>query len=385
MSTTDLSLSHASLAIDIWRLAWPAIVRNSLNCAADRVTLAFVGHYDSDPFHYDGAGLGKMYSNITGLSIGMGACLGLATLCSQAHGAGRSEEVNGLYLRRCLVVLAIAFLYSASAAFMCERVLIAISMNPDVARCSARYAQVQLIGVPFFWVATAVQTVCDGLQDTRPGMYAGLVSAAAQVAMCAIAVHPALLDMGYLGMAAARSAGGVVQIIVLCGIVICQGRQAQVAPMPVPNASHPAGQRQSDRIPSLRTRASCRESVTCRALSCTGLGPLYALVASDVGGGFERHRLRRWRCDCAGRRFASAARALVRGARAIREHRLAQRAHDVARMVVVRGSHRPRRPLARRRHSACRARDHVQHPGGLLVRTRRTLSSQRRRPDTASP
>ena len=227
-----MSLSTPALLASLWRLAWPAIVRNSLNCAADRLTLAFVGHYDHDKEHYDGAGLGKMYSNITGLSIGLGACLGLATLCSQAHGAGRSKQVNGLYLRRCAVVLVFAFAYSAAAALLCERVLVAISQPAGVARCSARYAQVQLIGVPFFWASQAVQTVCDGLQDTRPGMYAGLVSAAVQVVLCAVAVHPAVLDLGYLGMAAARSAGGVVQLCVLCGIVIAQGRQAMVWQMP---------------------------------------------------------------------------------------------------------------------------------------------------------
>jgi len=226
---------HSTLALtaNFWRLAWPAILRNTLNCAADRMTLAFVGHYDPERAHYDGASLGKMYSNITGLSIGFGLCLGLATLCSQANGANEGKLVNGLHLRRCMVLLVFAFAYSSAAAVLCERLLLAFAQPADVALCSARYAQVQLIGVPFFWVTQALQTVCDGgLQDTRPGMYAGLISTAAQVGLCAVFVHPALCNWGYLGMAAARSAGGVVSLAVIIAIVVVQGRQAEVWRLP---------------------------------------------------------------------------------------------------------------------------------------------------------
>ena len=109
------------LTSELWALAWPAILRNVLNCACDRLTLALVGHYDPSTVHYDGAGLGKMYSNITGLSVGLGINLGLATLCSQAYGAGRAAEENALHLRRCAVWLVVAFAYSAVAVLFAER------------------------------------------------------------------------------------------------------------------------------------------------------------------------------------------------------------------------------------------------------------------------
>ena len=222
-----------ALAAELWRLAWPAIMRNAINCASDRVTLAFVGHYDQERAHYDGAGLGKMYSNVTGLSVGYGICLGLATLCSQAYGAGRHTTANPVYFWRCATLLAMAFGFSAAAAFLCEWVLTSLAQPAHVAHCSAMYARVQLVGVPFFWVAQAIQTVCDsGLQDTRPGLYASLSAAMAQVALCGLFVHPALLNWGYLGMAAARSAGGVLQLGILCGVVVAQKRHAAIWCLP---------------------------------------------------------------------------------------------------------------------------------------------------------
>ena len=207
-----MAAACCTAALELWRLAWPAMLRNTLNCASDRATLSLVGHYDGNRVHYDGAGLGKMFSNITGLSIGYGLCLGLSTLCSQAYGAGRSKHVNGLLLRRCCFILCIAFVFSAAAAFTCERALRALGQPAAVAASSARYAQVQLIGVPFFWLANALQTVCDSLQDTRPGLVSNALSAVAQVGLCVVAMHPDLLDWGYIGMAASRSAGGVVQV-----------------------------------------------------------------------------------------------------------------------------------------------------------------------------
>ena len=42
---------------EIWTLAYPAMLRNLVDCGSDRLTLALVGHYDySDSSHFDGAG-----------------------------------------------------------------------------------------------------------------------------------------------------------------------------------------------------------------------------------------------------------------------------------------------------------------------------------------
>ena len=70
--------SIASVGYAIWALTWPAMVRNYINCTADRITLAFVGHYDYKvTSHYDGASLGKMYSNSTAFSVGLGLNIAL--------------------------------------------------------------------------------------------------------------------------------------------------------------------------------------------------------------------------------------------------------------------------------------------------------------------
>jgi MATE family multidrug resistance protein len=210
-----------AITLELWKLAWPAMLRNFLNCACDRITLALVGHYDyKNRAHFDGAGLGKMFSNITGLSVGLGFSNGVSTLCSQAYGSGNHRQENAVHLRRCFLVFAVVFIYTAVSTIFCEDFLIAASQPADVAHSSALYARVQLFGVPFFWAAAALQSVTDSMQNTKPGLYSSALSSAVTMFLSIIAVHPAFgLKWGYLGMAAARSAGGVVQFGFLIGFV----------------------------------------------------------------------------------------------------------------------------------------------------------------------
>ena len=111
-----------------------------------------------------------MLSNVTGLSIGLGLNLGLATCCSQSHGRGTSAVDNPINLRRCGAALSVALIFTVVVAVFAERILGGVGLGHDVARASARFAQVQTIGVPFLWVGAALQTVCDGLQQTKPGL-----------------------------------------------------------------------------------------------------------------------------------------------------------------------------------------------------------------------
>ena len=59
--------------------------------------------------------------------------------------------------------------------------LVVISRR-QVAAPSAHYAQLQALGVPFYWLANALATVCDSVQCSRPGLYANAGGAIVQFA-----------------------------------------------------------------------------------------------------------------------------------------------------------------------------------------------------------
>lgn len=214
---------------ELLRLSLPVMATQALSVGADRWTLTFVGHYDyQNRSHFDGAGIGKMYSNITGLSLGVSATIGLATFCSQAYGANQSEELNPVYVRRALVLLCICFVFAFTSAVLCEPLLLALGQPADVAYTSAHYAQVQLLGVPFYWLANAATVALNSAKYTMPSLIMNLISSPMQVLLCFVFMHPRLLNLGYAGNALARSVGGVISCMVLLSVIRYRGLQCYV-------------------------------------------------------------------------------------------------------------------------------------------------------------
>ena len=82
-------------------------------------------------------------------------------------------------------------------AVFAEHILLAAGQPPEVALASARFCQVNAIGVPLFWAAASVQTICDSLQQTKPGMYAQVTASVLQVGLTALMVI--WLRVGYVG------------------------------------------------------------------------------------------------------------------------------------------------------------------------------------------
>jgi Na+-driven multidrug efflux pump len=205
------------------------MLRRVTDVAGDRAVLSLVGQYDyADPAHYDGAGLGKMYSNITGLSIGFGFNLGLATLCAQASGAGLAERDNPVLLRRAAVMLLFALLFSTGAAFAARPLLEAAGMPSDVAATSATFAQWSLTGLPFMWAVNALEKICDSLRETRPSLYAVVTGTIINVGASVVALHPKLLNWGYRGLTASRTLASAAQLAVLVSLIMSQHLEARV-------------------------------------------------------------------------------------------------------------------------------------------------------------
>uniref|UniRef100_A0A061R7J8 Protein DETOXIFICATION n=1 Tax=Tetraselmis sp. GSL018 TaxID=582737 RepID=A0A061R7J8_9CHLO len=222
-------VASRSQARELWSLTWPAMLRNYLVCGGNTFCVALVGWWDgANVAHYDGAGLGKMYSNITGLSIGIGLSMGLATFCSQAYGAGRGNIENAVHLRRCSITLVFAFLLTTVLTVFAKQLLLLLGQPPEVAETSAYFAQVQLIGLPAVWIATAIQTVLDGIHRTRPGFYGCVVATAAQILACWVFLHPALLNWGYIGMAWSTVLSNFIQLFIMVLYVVTQGLDKEV-------------------------------------------------------------------------------------------------------------------------------------------------------------
>mmetsp|Transcript_51112 Transcript_51112/g.94595 ORF Transcript_51112/g.94595 Transcript_51112/m.94595 type:complete len:511 (-) Transcript_51112:304-1836(-) len=204
---------------DLVKLVVPILGGQAAGTLSDRWTLAFVGHWDFEVrAHYDAAGIGKMYSNITGLSLGTASLIGLSTFLSQVYGAGLSEQLSSVYFRRSCFLLCFVYMVTCLAAVSSEHVLLWMSMPEDVSRCSAVFVKVQVAGLPFWWTSSAMRIAMNSMRMTLSPLLAQSIAAAAQIVMCIIFMHPKLLGLGYIGCALARTLGGLVSLAVL---IVC--------------------------------------------------------------------------------------------------------------------------------------------------------------------
>ena len=148
-------------------------------------------------------------------------------------------------------------------------------------QASADYALVQLAGVPLFWLTAALQTVCDGLQRTQYGFWSTVLSASVQVILTVVFVYPKAMNVGFLGMAAARSSAGLVQLIAIIVMI----KKGGIAPQVWGLGKDPSGSTSSAPLAADATAAAAAASVTVTTTTTAAATPTAtaATAAIDFG------------------------------------------------------------------------------------------------------
>lgn len=202
------------------------MIRLYLGCATDRLAIAFVGHYDATPDHIAGALLGKMYSNITGLSIGIGIALGVSTFASQNHGRGEDSQ-NGQVLRQCAKAMALAYVFfSVPAAALSSPLLGALRQPPGVLAPCQSFSLVQVIGLPAAWASNALGTVLVSQGVVSPNVICDSAAAVANLLLTGFFLR--FCDTGYIGAAWATTLSNWIQLSLYLLYVVLWRKQGTV-------------------------------------------------------------------------------------------------------------------------------------------------------------
>ena len=134
--------------------------------------------------------MGKMYSNVTGLSIGAGIVLGIYTFVSQNHGRGADEE-NGLVLRQCCQLMVPMLLFSFSVSLLSIPLLRILDQPHDLLKPVQQFATIQALGLPPAFFSEALVSTLNSQCVVVPGMIADTAACIFNTAMAS----------GYLGSA----------------------------------------------------------------------------------------------------------------------------------------------------------------------------------------
>jgi len=183
------------------QIMMPLMLKFYLTCAASSVAVAFIGHFDKDPAHISGALLGKAFSDITGLSVGIGIQLGLNTIISQNHGRKANSE-NGLAIRQCRRSLVFAYVFACAAAFGSKPILQALDQPEHVLGPCQNFAIINLLSLPGFWFSATIGGALVNMEKTWASVIADTLGAVVNMVMTFVFL--AFFQTGYLGAAFAN-------------------------------------------------------------------------------------------------------------------------------------------------------------------------------------
>jgi len=200
----------------------PLMLKFYFSCAAGGMAVAFIGHYDNKPANISGALLGKAYSDLTGLSIGIGITLGLSTCISQNHGRGADNE-NGLAMKQCRRALLLAMAFSTLCAVFSRPILAALGQPEEVLESCSKTVITNVLALPGFWFSAAVGTTLVSQNIVNASVVADTMSAVLNMVCTYLFLR--FGETGYIGAAWANVIAGWVSAAFIFCYVTFTGKQ----------------------------------------------------------------------------------------------------------------------------------------------------------------
>uniref|UniRef100_M4BWU7 Uncharacterized protein n=1 Tax=Hyaloperonospora arabidopsidis (strain Emoy2) TaxID=559515 RepID=M4BWU7_HYAAE len=173
----DASIDIKAEAMKMVTLAYPVTLAYVLEFVPQLVSMSLVGHLDSPltKQYLDGVALSIMCMNLTAIGVGFGLATAMDTLCSQAYGAGKSQNL-GIYLQSGLIVLALAMIPVFAINWYTEAILLLIGQPEQVARFAGRFSRILLPGIPAMYVYEMVKKVMQAQNIVLPMVYIAVIS-----------------------------------------------------------------------------------------------------------------------------------------------------------------------------------------------------------------
>ncbi|HEX5660283.1 MAG TPA: MATE family efflux transporter [Polyangiales bacterium] len=143
-----------------------------------------------------------------------GIVMGLGSLVSQGHGAGRQDEL-GLALQRALL-LAVALSFAVGACWLnTERGLLWLGQDPELAHAAGGYVRAQLFSAPCYLIYSALTTYLSSRGIVRIGIVT-MVVANLFNALAAYSLALGQFGLPALGIQGAALATGLTELLLPC-------------------------------------------------------------------------------------------------------------------------------------------------------------------------
>ncbi|MCZ6570422.1 MAG: MATE family efflux transporter, partial [Deltaproteobacteria bacterium] len=196
------------------RLAGPVMITQLGTMLLGVVDTLMLGHVGVRELA--AAALGNLWIFAT-LLFGMGVVLGMDPIVSQAHGAGDGHRV-GLTLQHGIVIALGVSLPLAVLWALTSPVLLLAGQEETLARQAQTYTWVQIPGIPFFMVYTALRQYLQGRTIVTPAMWSILIANLFNLFFNWVLIF-GHLGFPALGLLGAGIATTVTRVLLLIGLV----------------------------------------------------------------------------------------------------------------------------------------------------------------------
>lgn len=174
----------------------------------------FIGNIDIE--RLDGVGLGNMWGNFVGVSLGWGLAGGLDTLCSQANGSKQYEMV-GIWLQRGIAVLTVAFIPMIFAITYTAEVLMIMGIEQKIANYAYNYLSAVLPGLYFFLCFDFYRRFFQAQEYFWPGLVVNGLTTMLHLLWCYLFII--VLDLKEIGAGYATSLTYFLNFLIMISLI----------------------------------------------------------------------------------------------------------------------------------------------------------------------
>lgn len=195
----------------VLRMAWPAIVENSLHTLLGIVDTVLVARLGTDAVAGVGAGVQWIFLFF---SVLFGLSTGAVVLVARAIGAGEREAANRAARQALLLGVGLGLLFSLLCLLFAEPMLAVFGAEPAVTAIGASFLRIASLSGVMMGVGIVAGSVLRAAGDTRTPMFS---TAAANVVNAAVAYWLIFGGLGVPALGADGSAWGLVAARLVAG------------------------------------------------------------------------------------------------------------------------------------------------------------------------
>jgi putative MATE family efflux protein len=212
-----MDLSKKRIRINIWKLAWPAILRMAFQTSVGIVTLILVGNYFMGAKAVAAIGLAQ---RVMFLIIGMMSALGVGTTALVAHhyGAGAKEKIRIVVSQSILIAIAGAVVLALFLDKFGPTMLRLMMLdNPDMEIIAIGSSYLRIVGYSMIigLIMMIINSALQGMGDMKTPMYFTIGMNLLNITLGVILIPSLGLTGAGLAEGISRAAGGIFALVLL--------------------------------------------------------------------------------------------------------------------------------------------------------------------------